>query len=74
MAIDNGGRRDWKRLYGYTEDACHGHVILSKVRELHNLATPRRLHLLPSRKILCIVAELPEVLKPKEEKNRAPFL
>ena len=50
----------------YAEDACHGHV---KVRELHNFATPQILYLLPSRKILCIVAELPEVLRPKKRES-----
>ena len=46
----------------------HGHV---KVRELHNFATPQRLYLLPSRKILCIIAELPEVLRPKKKESSA---
>ena len=55
-----GGRRDWKRLYVYTEDACHGHVTLS---ESHNFATPQRLRLLPLRESLCIIAKLSEVLK-----------
>ena len=44
-------------------DACHSHVTLSKIGELHNFITPQRLHLLPLRKTSCIVAE---VLKPKE--------
>ena len=71
LIIDNRrGRRDWKRLYVYTADARHGHVTLSKVRESHNFATPQRLHLLPSRECLCIVAESPEVLKSKEERIR----
>ena len=72
--IDNrGGRRDWKRLYVYTADARHGHVTLSKVRESHNFATSQRLHLLPLRECLCIVAESPEVLKSKEERIRHLF-
>ena len=55
-------------MYIYAEDACHGHV---KVRELHNFATPQRLYLLPSRKISCIIAELPEVLRPKKKESSA---
>ena len=51
-----------------TADACHGHVTPSKVYESHNFNILQRLHLSPSRKILCIVAEVPKVLKPKEEK------
>ena len=73
--IDNrGGRRDWKRLYVYMADARHGHVTLSKVRKSQNFATPQRLHLLPSRECLCILAESPEVLKSKEEKIRIRHL
>ena len=68
LIIDiRGGRRDWKRLYVYTADARHSHVTLSKVRESHNFATPQRLHLLPSRESLCIVAELPKVLKKESD-------
>ena len=62
-------------MYVYTEDACHGHVTLSKVRELYNFTTPQRLHFLPSRKTLCTVAESSEVQKPNEERiNQAVFL
>ena len=51
----------------YAEDACHGHI---KVHKLHNFATPQRLYLLrPSKKILCIVAELPEVPRPKKKES-----
>ena len=59
-------------MYVYAKDACHGHVTLSKVRESYNFATPQRLHLLPSRKILCSrVARGPEA---KRRKNQAHFL
>ena len=54
--------------------AHHGHVTLSKVHKSHNFPTPQRLHLLPSRESLCIVAELPKVLKSKKGKNQAAFL
>ena len=60
-------------MYMYVEDACHSYVTLSKIRELHNFATPQRLHLFPSRKILCIVAELPKVLRPKKERIKHLF-
>ena len=71
LIIDNRGGR--KRLYVYTADARHGHVTLSKVRESHNFATPQKLHLLPSRECLCIVAESSEVLKSKEGRIRHFF-
>ena len=72
--IDNRGvRRDWKRLYVYTAGAHHSYVTVSKVRESHNFATLQRLHLLPLRESLCIVAESPEVLKSKEERIRHSF-
>ena len=37
--IDKSRRRDWKCLYMYAEDACHGHI---KVCKLHNFATLQR--------------------------------
>ena len=58
-------------MYRYMADACHGHVTLSKVRELHSFNTLQKLHLLPLRKTLCIVAKSPEILMPK---NQAAFL
>ena len=55
-----GGCLSWSRDY-------------QKICELHNFARPQRLHLLPSRKILCIVAELPEVLRTNKERIKHLF-
>ena len=41
--IDNrGGRRDWKHLYVYADDARHSHVTLTEFCELHNYVTPAK--------------------------------
>ena len=47
-------------------------MTLSKICELQYFATLQWLRLLPLRKILCIIAKLSKVLKPK--KNQAVFL
>ena len=69
LIIDNrGGKRDWKHLYMYADDARHGHVTLTKFANHTITLHQQRLRLLPSRETWCTPAESSEVLKPKEER------
>ena len=63
-------------MYTHADDARHSHMTLTKSNEVcksHNYPTPAKAAFVALKKDLVHPAELPEVLKPKEERIRQFF-
>ena len=73
--IDNrGGKRDWKRLYVYANDARDGHMTLTKFGESHNYVTPAKAVFVALERYLVHSSRVAPGLEAKKRKNRAVFL